>query len=125
MDDLKPTMLARVQFVSQAQALSGGALNLDHNPYLKPWAAPSPNNVAGKGKIEVPGQMDNIVWQNRAAPPTAFETALGDALEQAFDGGAESAEQVVAALNAAGHRARDGAAWTVVSFENELTGLGA
>ena len=125
MDDLKPSMVARVTFESVGQAMSEGALHLDHNPYLRPWATPTPNNVAGKGKIEVPGQMHNIVWQNRAAPPTPFETSLGDALEQAFESGAETAEQVVAALNAAGFRGRDGARWSVASFEAELAGLGA
>lgn len=125
MDYLKPTMVARVQFVSEAQALSDGALNLDHNPHLRPWQTPAPNNVAGKGKIEVPGHMSNIVWQNRAAAPTQFENALGDALEAAFDGGAESVEQVVAAFNAAAFRRPDGRAWTVADLEADLALLGA
>lgn len=125
MDYLKPSMVARVVFESVGQALSEGALHLDHNPHLRPWAAPAPNNVAGKGKIEVPGQMHNIVWQNRAAAPTQFETSFGDALEQAFDGGAETAEQVVRSLNEVGFRNRDGARWTVASFESELSSLGA
>ena len=125
MDYLKPSMVARVTFESVGQAMSEGALHLDHNPHLRPWSAPAPNNVAGKGKIEVPGQIHNIVWQNRAAAPTPFETSLGDALEQAFDGGAETAEQVVQALNTAGFRSRDGTRWTVASFEAELAGLGA
>ena len=125
MDYLKPTMVARVQFISESQALSDGALNLDHNPHLRPWQTPSPNNVAGKGKIEVPGHMSNIVWQNRAAAPTQFENALGDALEAAFDGGAESAEQVVAAFNEAAFRRPDGHAWTVANLEADLALLGA
>jgi hypothetical protein len=125
MDYLKPTMVARVQFVSESQALSDGALNLDHNAHLRPWQTPAPNNVAGKGKIEVPGHMSNIVWQNRAAAPTQFENALGDALEAAFDGGAETAEQVVAAFNAAAFRRPDGHAWTVTNFEADLALLGA
>lgn len=125
MDYLKPTMVARVQFVSESQALSEGALNLDHNPHLRPWQAPAPNNVAGKGKIEVPGHVGNIVWQHRTAAPTPFENALGDALEAAFDGGAETAEQVVAAFNAAAFRRPDGQAWTVAHFEADLALLGA
>lgn len=125
MDYLKPTMVARVQFISESQALSDAALNLDHNPQLRPWQTPAPNNVAGKGKIEVPGQMSNIVWQNRAAAPTPFENALGDALEAAFDAGAETAEQVVAAFNTAALRRPDGRAWTVADFEADLALLGA
>jgi hypothetical protein len=119
--DFNPYLLAKVQFISTSQ----NALNFDHNPQLKPWQTPAPNNVAGKGKIEVPGEMSNIVWQNRAAAPTDYENALGDALEAVFHGGAETAEQVVAGLNAAGFRMPDGQAWTVALFEAEMARLGA
>ena len=27
---------------------------VNFNPFLKPWVAPQPNNVAGKGQIEIP-----------------------------------------------------------------------
>jgi hypothetical protein len=121
MDYLKPTMVARVEFVSD----SANALHLDHNPHLAPWVTPTPNNVAGKGKIESPGQMSNIVWQNRAAAPTAFENALGDALEAAFEGGAESVEQIADAFNAANFRRPDGRTWTGPDVEAELALLGA
>ncbi|MFN0161641.1 MAG: recombinase-like helix-turn-helix domain-containing protein [Burkholderiales bacterium] len=97
----------------------------EFNPYLKPWKAAQPNNVAGKGQIEVPGQVDNIVWQTRAAPPTAYENALGDALEVAFTGGAETAEAVVESLNTQAFRCADGSAWTVATFEAEMARLGA
>jgi hypothetical protein len=95
--DFNPYLLAKVQFIST----SGNALNLDHNPELKPWQSPAPNNVAGKGQIEEPGQMKNIVWQTRAAAPSAYENALGDALEAVFGAGAETVEQVVEAPTAA------------------------
>lgn len=119
--DFNPFLLAKVQFLST----DANALNLDHNPVLQPWQSPQPNNVAGKGKIEVPGQMPNIVWQTRPAAPTAYENALGDALEVVFQNGAESVEQVVDGLNANGFRTPDGAAWTVARFESELARLGA
>lgn len=119
--DFNPYLLAKVQFIST----SDNALNLDHNPKLKPWETPAPNNVAGKGKIEVPGQMQNIVWQNRAAPPSDYENALGDALEAVFAAGAETAEQVVEGLNRNGFRRPDGQAWTVSLFETEMARLGA
>ena len=95
------------------------------NPYLKPWLASQPNNVAGKGTIEVPGKVENIVWQNRAAEPPTYENALGDALERAFSGGAESLEEVVAALNAEAFRTAEGNEWTAASFEAEMARLGA
>ena len=100
-------------------------LNTDHNPNLAAALRPAASSVAGKGVIEVPGQVANVVWQTRAAPPTAYENALGDALELAFEGGAESAEQVVAALSAAGQADAQGTAFTVASFEAEMARLGA
>jgi hypothetical protein len=119
--DFNPYLLAKVQFIST----SGNALNLDHNPELKPWQSPAPNNVAGKGQIEEPGQMKNIVWQTRAAAPSAYENALGDALEAVFGAGADTALQVVEGLNAHGFRRADGGAWSVAQFEAEMARLGA
>ncbi len=119
--DFNPYLLAKVQFIST----NPNALNLDHNPGLKPWESPSPNNVAGKGQIEVPGQARNIVWQTRSAAPTDYENALGDALEQVFGGGAETLEQVVEGLNKLGFRAADGRPWTAAGFEAEMARLGA
>jgi hypothetical protein len=98
---------------------------MSFNPYLKPWQAAQPNNVAGKGQIEVPGQVPNIVWQNRAAAPTDYENALGDALEKVFADGAETSEQVVAGLNAMAFRTTAGDAWTTAAFEAEMARLGA
>lgn len=98
---------------------------MNFNPYLRPWQASQPNNVAGKGAIEVPGQVENIVWQNRAAEPGSYENALGDALERAFTGGAETLEEVVAALNGQAFRTAEGSEWTATSFEAEMARLGA
>jgi hypothetical protein len=119
--DHNPYLLAKVHFISS----DSNALNLDHNPHLRPWQTPAPNNVAGKGKIEQPGQAHNIVWQNRAAPPTDYENSLGDAFETVFERGAQTIEQVVAGLNEVGLRTPDGQSWTVARFESEMARLGA
>lgn len=97
---------------------------MNFNPYLKPWEAAQPNNVAGKGVVEIPGKVDNIVWQTRASIPTDYENALGDALEKAFEGGASSLEAIVSSLNAQAFRNADGSAWTVESFGAEIARLG-
>jgi len=99
--------------------------SLAYNPNLVPWERPSPNNVAGKGHIERPGHVANIVWQTRAAAPTAYENALGDALEAAFEGGAKSPEDIVRAFNGAGFLAADGRQWTEEGFLAEMRRLGA
>ncbi len=97
---------------------------MTHNVHLKPWNKPKPNEVAGKGNIEVPGQVENIVWQTRAAPPTEYETRLGDALEVAFDEGIEDLDGLVAKLNEIGVQTQDGQAWTVDAFTAEMARLG-
>ena len=99
--------------------------NLAYNPNLAPWERPAPNNVAGKGHIEQPGKVANIVWQTRAAMPTAYEDALGDALEAAFEAGAKSPEDIVRSFNRAGLLGADGQAWTEERFLAEMRRLGA
>ena len=50
---------------------------MNFNPYLKPWQAAQPNNVAGKGQIEVPGQVENIVCNT--VPPRQAITRMRSA----------------------------------------------
>jgi hypothetical protein len=98
---------------------------MDHNPALKPWQTSAPNNIAGQGQIEVPGQVTNLVWQNRAAPPSAYENALADALERVFEAGALTPQDVVTGLNAQGVRTPEGRPWDTDAFEREMARLGA
>lgn len=93
---------------------------LHFNPLLKPWQAPQPNNVAGKGLIEQPGHAENLVWQTRRAEPTQFENDLGDALVEVFDAGAVELDEVVAGLNRIGFRTSEGAPWTAESLTTTL-----
>jgi len=97
---------------------------VDHNPFLKPWLRPAPNEVGGKGRIERPGEAENIVWQTRWAPPTEYENRLGDALEVCFSEGIEELAPLIERLNEMGVLAPDGAAWTAESFEREMERLG-
>jgi hypothetical protein len=69
--------------------------------------------------------VPNIVWQNRAAVPSDYENALGDALEKVFAGGADTLEQVVAGLNALAFRTAAGEPWTAQTFTAEMARLGA
>jgi hypothetical protein len=97
---------------------------MDHNPFLKPWRRPQPNQEGGKGFIERPGQTGNIVWQTRPAPPGGYENLLADSLISCFEEGIEELEPLVARLNEKGVRAPDGSPWTVESFGQEMKRLG-
>ena len=97
---------------------------MDYNPLLKPWARPKPEESAGVGAIEQPDKVVNYIWQTRAAPPTAYENRLGDALVECFGAGIAEVDALVARLNAMGILAPDGAPWTVARFELELARLG-
>ena len=100
-------------------------LDWDHNPHLRPWQRPQPNQVAGKGAIEIPSEVRNIIWQTRAAPPTPYENRLGDALVECFGEGVTELPDLVARLNAKGVLSPDGAPWTEESFTREMERLGA
>ncbi|HTR09633.1 MAG TPA: recombinase-like helix-turn-helix domain-containing protein [Paraburkholderia sp.] len=93
---------------------------VNFNPYLKPWLAPQPNNMAGKGVIEQPGQCENMVWQTRKAEPTQYENDFGDALEKVFEAGAVELEEVAAGLNRVGFRTPEGAAWNAERLAAEF-----
>ena len=94
---------------------------MDHNPYLQP-ALVSPDSH--KGSIEKVSEIKNMIWQNRAAPPTAYENHLGDLLEQVFVAGIADLPAVVAKLNELDGHAPDGAPWTEASFHAVMRELG-
>jgi hypothetical protein len=97
---------------------------VDHNPFLKPWLRPRPNEAAGQGWIERPEAVANLVWQTRPAPPTEYENRLGDALVECFAAGITELGALVRRLDELGVRAPDGARWTEESFEREMARLG-
>ncbi len=98
---------------------------MDHNPFLAALRQSRPGEAAGKGRIERPEDVRNIVWQTRDAPPTAYENRLGDALEAIFGEGVDDLATVVARLNERGVRDSSGQAWNEDSFAREMRRLGA
>ena len=98
---------------------------MDYNPNLKLWQLPEANNVAGKGKIEHPEEIVNIVHQTRAASPTDYENELGQALEEIFSDNVIELEEIISRLNKMGVQTQSGAAWTEESFRSEMKRLGA
>ena len=89
---------------------------------LRPAARSS--DAGGKGTVERPDAVVNFVWQTRAAPPSAYEKRLGDALVECFAGGIEDLDALIARLNELGVVAPDGTRWTAASFEREMARLG-
>jgi len=61
--------------------------------------------------------------QYRTRPPTAYETALGDALEAMFAAGVRELPDIVRRLNEVGVKAPDGRGWTETLFESEIKRL--
>jgi hypothetical protein len=98
---------------------------MNHNPNLGPWTWPVDIDPAGQKSIDKPADLGNIVWQNRAAEPTPYENALGDALEKVFEAGAVELPEVVLQLNGLGIKSPEGDAWTEESFTRQMKKLGA
>lgn len=99
---------------------------------VNPWLAVSPdtrgtaaNPTKGSpATLEVPGAVENVVWQTRAAPPTAAERALAEALRAIFADAVDDLPGIVARLNASGVRPAAGGDWTEAGFVAELARLG-
>jgi hypothetical protein len=98
---------------------------MDHNPNLKPWRRPEPNQVAGKGRIENPDTVENIIYQTRSSSPTEYENRLGDALMEIFESDVEELTEIVSMLNKMGVMAPNGEIWSEDSFKSEMRRLGA
>jgi hypothetical protein len=98
---------------------------MDYNPNLTPWKRPTPNQVAGKGAIENPDEVVNIIYQTRYNSPTEYENMMGEALMEIFELDIVQLSQVVNKLNEMGVKSPDGKLWTQENFEIEMARLGA
>lgn len=67
----------------------------------------------------------NETHQNRSAPPTAYESLLGDSIERAFAAGIHDLEGLVAFLNQGGPAGPNGQPWTPETYCSEMARLGA
>lgn len=52
---------------------------MDYSPYPRPWRQPQPNYVAGKGEIDRPGEVANIVWQTCQPSKPSSRASRSDA----------------------------------------------
>ena len=63
--------------------------------------------------------------QAQGRPPSDYENALADAIEEAFAEGIWDLPALVERLNRIGVRTPDGNAWTAARFEQEIGRFGA
>ena len=72
-----------------------------------------------------PPPLYNETHQTRSAPPTAYESLLGDAIERAYAAGIHDLDALVACLNESGPSGPNAEPWTPESFKTEMARLGA
>jgi hypothetical protein len=72
-----------------------------------------------------PTPLYNETHQNRSAPPTSYESLLGDSIERAFAQGIHDLAGLVAYLNQAGPAGPNGQPWTPETYQREIARLGA
>lgn len=69
-------------------------------------------------------ETTNVVWQQRAGVPSAFENAMGEALEKIFGEEIYDLPEIVGRLNTMGLKTEAGEAWTEENFQIEIARLG-
>jgi len=94
------------------------------NRKLSPWRGPVLASGAGNDHIEVPGKAENFCWQSRLSAPTPYEDDLADALEQAYESGAKTAEEIVNSFNKMHFKTQSGLSWTAQLLRSEMAILG-
>jgi hypothetical protein len=95
-----------------------------YNVALKEWLGSSAETKGDEASIERPDNVQNVCWQTRPAPPTAYENALGDALQAIFAEGIYDLAGIVQRLNQSGVKSPQGGVWTEASFTAEINRLG-
>ncbi|CAG67879.1 MULTISPECIES: recombinase-like helix-turn-helix domain-containing protein [Acinetobacter] len=94
------------------------------NEKLANWMSPSPSKEAGINNIQIPGQVEHLVWQTRYKKPTVYEQDFVKHLIQAFASGVTELNDLVDSLNRQGFRRESGEVWTMQSFTEEMQRLG-
>ena len=72
-----------------------------------------------------PAALYNDTHQARSAPPTSYESLLGDSIERAFAAGLHDLPALVHYLNTAGPSGPNGQPWTPESYQQEMARLAA
>lgn len=94
------------------------------NEKLAQWINATPSTDAGINNIQIPGQIEHLVWQNRHKEPSQYEQDFIQHLIQAFSQDVTELDALVSSLNQQGFRSESGELWTVASFRTEMQRLG-
>ena len=94
------------------------------NEKLEHWITATPSRDAGINNIQIPGQVEHLVWQTRYKVPTVYEQDFVQHLIRAFGAGMTELNDLVNALNQQGFRRESGEVWTMQSFTEEMQRLG-
>lgn len=94
------------------------------NEKLAKWNHALPSTEAGINNIQIPGQVEHLVWQNRSRAPSEYELDFVQHLMQAFNQNVTELNALTNALNLQGFRTIAGDLWTAESFSVEMQRLG-
>ena len=94
-----------------------------YNEKLARWIHSKPSIEAGINNIQIPGQVEHLVWQNRYKEPSSYEKDFVQHLITAFTNGVTELDDLVDALNKQGFRDESGDIWSVESFSTEMQRL--
>lgn len=95
-----------------------------YNEKLAKWINSTPSSDAGINNIQIPGQVEHLVWQNRYKEPSPYEQNFVQHLLQAFSNDVTELNDLVETLNQQGFREDSGEVWTVENFSTEMQRLG-
>lgn len=95
-----------------------------YNEKLARWIYSTPSSEAGINNIQIPGQVEHLVWQNRYKKPSPYEQDFVQHLLQAFTNDVTEINDLVKTLNQQGFRDESGELWTVEHFSTEMQRLG-
>lgn len=94
------------------------------NEKLASWINAEPSEEAGINNIQIPGQVEHLVWQTRYKVPTVYERDFVKNLLIAFATGVTELVDLTKILNQQGFRRESGEEWTIESFTEEMQRLG-
>lgn len=96
----------------------------EFNNKLAKWIDAVPSTEAGINNIQIPGEVEHLVWQNRSRAPSPYELDFVKHLILAFNNDVTELAALTDALNQQGFRTIVGEVWTTDSFSEEMQRLG-